>query len=94
MADTVKTLPEVLREAAQASQIVHGSFRWLDVAAAAQAHHQAHIDSLTRSLELARTQAIYRKNNDRICYRGYSYGMNSQDGIDDLQKAIERNGHG
>lgn len=30
----------------------------------------------------------------RICYMGYSYGMGSQTGIDDLRSAINRNGHG
>lgn len=30
----------------------------------------------------------------RICYRGFSYGVGSQVGIDSLRRAIEGNGHG
>lgn len=51
----------------------------------------AEIERLRREL----AQEKHRSFQDsRISYRGFSYGVGSQWGIDSLRRAIERNDHG
>ncbi len=57
----------------------------------AQAAELERLRARVGELELAVQDARYRSMVEgRISYRGYSYGMGSQSGIDDLRKAIER----
>ena len=51
----------------------------------------AEIERLERELAEAGRRAF---QESRICYRGFSYGVGSQSGIDSLRSAISRNGHG
>lgn len=49
----------------------------------------AEIERTTKAVENARYRTMV---DSRISYRGFSYGMGSQGGIDSLRKAIEQNG--
>lgn len=48
-------------------------------------------DRLLVELEEAKRRSF---QDSRICYRGFSYGVGSQWGIDSLRSAIKENGHG
>lgn len=49
------------------------------------------IERLRRELEEERRRSF---QDGRISYRGFSYGVGSQWGIDSLRQAIRENGHG
>lgn len=49
------------------------------------------IEKLKAELEQERRRSF---QDARISYRGFSYGVSSQNGIDSLRRAIEANNHG
>lgn len=52
---------------------------------------EAEVERLSRELADEKRRSF---QGSRISYRGFSYGVGSQHGIDSLRRAIEDNGHG